>query len=106
VSALAGLQDESGLWHTLLVGSLAASPSPRVRFRGLDPLRSYRLRPVLPGGAPSGLHSPVWFGVAPDGTGAVAGTVLSGAALEHVGVASPIFDPDQVVLIHAEAIPA
>ncbi|MBU2670734.1 alpha-galactosidase [Actinoplanes bogorensis] len=74
-----------------------ASPYPdppaRLRFRGLDPARSYRIRPLRRAG-----HAPPWWG------SDLAGDVLTGAALEHVGVASPSLHPDQVVLYQADAM--
>ncbi|WP_127508279.1 alpha-galactosidase [Actinoplanes solisilvae] len=70
-----------------------ASPYPdppaRLRFRGLDPDRPYRLRPLRPTGI-----APPWWG---------SEAVLSGAALEHAGVAVPRVRPDQVVLYRADA---
>ena len=44
------------------VDSLYPDPAPRLRFRGLDPERAYRVRPVLVGSAPSGLKPPRWWG--------------------------------------------
>ncbi|MBL7262200.1 alpha-galactosidase [Actinoplanes sp. LDG1-01] len=71
-----------------------ASPYPdppaRLRFRGLDPRRPYRLRPLRPVS-----HPPPWWG---------SEAVLSGAALEHAGVAAPRVVPDQVVLYRADAL--
>ncbi len=78
-------------------GSLDASPGPRLRFRGLDPDRDYRLRPLVVGTPPDGLQPARWWGAAP----AYPGAVLRGSALEHVGVAAPILFPDQAVLFHA-----
>ena len=48
----------------------------------------------------SGLKAPAWWGEPSEYPGAV----LSGAALEHVGVAAPIVNPDQVVLFHAKEV--
>jgi alpha-galactosidase len=79
------------------VDSLYPDPAPRLRFRGLDPERAYRVRPVLVGASPSGLRPPQWWG-GPDLTGAV----FTGAALEHVGVAAPVVHPDQVVLMRID----
>jgi len=76
------------------VDSLYPDPAPRLRFRGLDPERTYRVRPVIVGRAPSGLRPPRWWG----GPGSP-GASFTGAALEHVGVAAPIVHPDQVVLL-------
>jgi alpha-galactosidase len=80
-----------------LVGSLESSPGPRVRFRGLDAAASYRVRPALVGAPPSGLRPPAWWGAEADG---YPGCVLTGAALEHVGVVPPVVDPDHAVLFH------
>ena len=105
-----------------VVGSLDASPGGPLRFRGLDPQRRYRVRPLLVGRPPSGLHAPAWWGepsesssertivpgepsesssertIVPGEPSEYPGIVLSGGALEHVGVAAPIVNPDQVVL--------
>ncbi len=99
--------------------SLYPDPAPRLRFRGLDPERAYRVRPVLVGSAPSGLKPPRWWGepATPAPTpppdrpytprvpldADFPGAVFTGAALEHVGVAAPIVHPDQVVLIRIDA---
>jgi alpha-galactosidase len=80
--------------------SLYPNPAPRLRFRGLDPDRAYRVRPVLVGAVPSGLQPPQWWG-GPEYPGAV----FLGAALEFAGVAAPIVHPDQVVLIRIDAEP-
>jgi alpha-galactosidase len=74
--------------------SIYPDPAPRLRFRGLDQGRTYRVRPVIVGAAPSGLKPPQWWG----GPG-FPGAVFTGAALELVGVAAPIVHPDQVVLV-------
>jgi alpha-galactosidase len=83
--------------------STVPDPAPRLRLPGLDPARAYRVRPVLVGGAPSGLRAPAWWG-APVGSD-FPGAVFTGAALAHVGVAAPRVHPDQVVLLRADAEP-
>ena len=100
--------------------SLYPDPSGRLHFRGLDPERTYLLRPVFGGSVPSGLKPPLWWGEPRGGSGepnpaapphAVAiavdadfpGARFTGAALEHVGVAAPIVHPDQVVLFGLDA---
>jgi alpha-galactosidase len=97
--------------------SVYPDPPPRLRLRGLDPSRRYRLRPVLVGSVPSGLHPPAWWGlsaavwqeaddppfrrVSPHAD--FPGAVFTGSALAHVGVASPRMFPDQMVLYRADA---
>jgi alpha-galactosidase len=63
-------------------------PPVRLRLRGLTPDRLYRIRPVRPVG-----KAPGWWQT---------GAVLSGAALEHAGLACPRVHPDQVVLYRAD----
>jgi len=72
-------------------------PPDRLHFRGLDPERRYRLRPVLVGAPPAGLRPPPWWG--PGHRGAI----FTGAALDRVGVACPRVYPDQAVLYRADA---
>ncbi|GII03017.1 alpha-galactosidase [Planobispora takensis] len=72
-------------------------PPARLRFRGLDPARRYRVRPVPVGTPPAGLRPPRWWGPAWEGE------ILSGAALAHVGVACPRMCPDQAMLYRADA---
>ena len=82
------------------LGTLSASPGPRLRFRGLDADTSYRLRPVIVARPPAGLWGPSWWGPGPTYPGAV----FTGATLEQVGVAAPLLFPDQGVLLHAERV--
>jgi alpha-galactosidase len=69
---------------------------PRARLRGLDPDRAYRVTPVQPGAAPSGLRTPPWW--------SVEGTVVPGAVLERVGLQVPAVHPEQSVVLHLEAV--
>jgi len=103
------------------VGNPLHLPGPRVRFRGLDPDRRYRVRPLVVGTPPSGLVAPHWWGQAPaSGAGrrdpldlghertvqpdaVYPGAVLTGAALAHLGTTPPLMDPDQVLLFHVTA---
>jgi alpha-galactosidase len=73
----------------------------RLRFRGLDADRTYRVTPTLVGGVPSGLVPPPWWR-----TRAGDPLVLSGASLEYAGVQPPRLHPDQVVLFRITAVDA
>ena len=77
------------------LGSPYPDPVGRLRFRGLDHDRLYRLRPALVGRAPHGPR-PDWWG------DDLRGGVFSGAAIAHAGVACPRVYPDQVVLYRAD----
>jgi alpha-galactosidase len=92
----------AAIFAMAVLGSLAAVPGPRIRYRGLDPDSSYRVRPVIVGAAPSGLRAPAWWGSERDG---YPGTVLSGAGLAEVGVTPPVVHPDQAVLFRVERLP-
>ncbi|MEU7908000.1 alpha-galactosidase [Actinoplanes sp. NPDC049118] len=87
------------LFAMAITDSIAPDPAVRLRLRGLDPDRRYRIRPLLVGPGPSGLVPPPWWGE--DG----GGRILSGAALEHAGVACPRVHPDQAVLYGVDGIP-
>ena len=87
----------AALFAMAVTDSVYPDPVARLRFRGLDPARNYRVRPVPGGSAPAGLLPPDWWGAEWDGE------TFTGAALEHVGVACPRVHPDQVVLYRADA---
>lgn len=101
----------SALYSLASVGRPAVSMLGRVRLPGLDPTRRYHVRPVLPGGTPTGLIAPPWWGAlgqAADGTGTeahqMAGTEATGLTLSAVGVAHPVVNPEQVVLYWVKEI--
>ena len=73
--------------------SVAPSPPGRLRLRGLDPERHYRIRPVA-GAPPSRRWMPQWWDT---------DVVLSGAALAYTGLAFPYLRPDQAVLCRIDA---
>ena len=77
------------LFAMAVLDSPYPDPPARLRFRGLDPARLYRVAPVRPAGV-----APPWW---------AAPTVISGAALEHAGLACPRVHPDQTVLYRADA---
>jgi alpha-galactosidase len=85
------------LFAMAVLDSVAPDPPGRLRLRGLDPDRRYRLRPVTIGPFPDRFAAPPWWGADRQGD------VFTGAALEHIGVACPRGYPDQAVLYRAEA---
>ncbi|MGJ9425500.1 alpha-galactosidase [Nesterenkonia halotolerans] len=68
-------------------------PVGRFRLRGLNPEVDYLLRDVTPGPVPHGFSRPPWW---PDEEGAV----LSGRALQTVGVHAPWLAPDTLRILH------
>ncbi|HEY5820450.1 MAG TPA: alpha-galactosidase [Propionibacteriaceae bacterium] len=96
----------------------------RLRFPGLDPVRRYRVTPLMIDFAPSGLKPPAWWGVEEVNdtdlsetekilTGGQVrfspvegsfGVELSGAALGRVGLLAAPVNPDHTVLYLAEAV--
>jgi alpha-galactosidase len=84
------------LFAMVTTDSVAPDPPGRLRFRGLDHDRLYRVRPLFVGAAPD-LRPPRWWGADRQGQ------VFSGAALAQAGVAGPRVHPDQVVLYRADA---
>ena len=84
------------LFAMAVTDSIAPDPGARLRLRGLDAGGRYRIRPVIVGPEPSGLIAPAWWGADRSGR------ILTGAALEHAGVAAPRVHPDQVVLHRAD----
>jgi alpha-galactosidase len=83
---------EHALFAMVTMGSPYPDPPARLRFRGLDHDRRYRVRPLR-----ATRLAPQWWGPG------LEGEVLSGAALEHHGLACPRVHPDQVVLYRADA---
>ena len=70
-----------------------------LRLEGLDPHRSYQVRPLVPGipvGSFPGLMAPPWFGEA-RGSSFDGGT-YGGAFLGTVGLQSPFLIPDYPLL--------
>ena len=72
-------------------------PVGRFRLRGLDPDRDYLLRDVTPGPDPQGFRRPPWWP-------SEEGTVLSGRALQTVGVHTPGLLPDEMRILHLDTL--
>ncbi|MFI9815397.1 alpha-galactosidase [Saccharothrix variisporea] len=75
-------------------------PTGAVRLPGLDPDRSYHVRPLPPGDVPDGnphhwgVKLPWWE----------KGVELTGRALTSTGVQSPVLYPERLILLRATAI--
>ncbi len=78
-----------------LVTSGRARPG-RVRFPGLDPARTYRVRrrDTPPAALGPQTSPPAWLGAGREGV------VLSGALLTRVGLAMPVMDPASALVLH------
>lgn len=76
------------------------APPGRVRLPGLDPARTYEVRPLAPGddispGQEDGVGSPAWW---------KDGARLSGRALGVVGLQVPNQFPERSVLLHVRSV--
>ncbi|WME23395.1 alpha-galactosidase [Brachybacterium sp. GU-2] len=83
------------LFSLSTVGRADAAQHPRLVLPGLDPAAAYRVRALLPSGPPSHLTSPPWLARVLEADGAV----LPGAALAVAGLAAPLLDPEQGLLL-------
>ena len=77
------------------VGRADTAQHPRLVLPGLDPAAAYRVRALLPSGPPSHLTPPPWLARVLEADGAV----LPGAALAVAGLAAPLLDPEQGLLL-------
>ncbi|WP_062948663.1 alpha-galactosidase [Brachybacterium sp. sponge] len=77
------------------VGRADTAQHPRLVLPGLDPAAAYRVRALLPSGQPSHLTPPPWLARVLEADGAV----LPGAALAVAGLAAPLLDPEQGLLL-------
>ena len=77
------------------VGRADTAQHPRLVLPGLDPAAAYRVRALLPSGPPSHLTAPPWLSLVLEADGAV----LPGAALAVAGLAAPLLDPEQGLLL-------
>ncbi|MCS6711452.1 alpha-galactosidase [Brachybacterium sp. EF45031] len=99
VQGVVAADGSEGLFAVASLRRSGVSPRERVRLPGLDPYRAYTVQVLMPGGTPSGWREPAWMADAADGHA----PVLSGRALEMVGLAAPLLDAEQLVLLEVTA---
>lgn len=86
------------IFAVVALSTSVASPPGRVRLPGLDPQARYRVEPLAPGDVLGGRTSHgelVWW---------ADGVTLSGSVLGQVGIQAPVLNPEQLVLVHLQAI--
>lgn len=88
-------QRERALFTLAAVGRSDQSQHDRLRFPGLDPAARYRVRPLLLGEGPTGLSLPPWWRRAAEQDG----LVVPGSVLERSGLAAPLINPEQGLLL-------
>lgn len=90
-------EDDAIISLVTLASSSVAVPPP-LRFPGLDPDRSYRVEPLILGGASRVVQDapPAWFA---DG-----GITISGRLLAELGLPVPLLAPEQALLLRVRAI--
>ncbi len=54
--------DPGAIFSVAVLDSVHPDPPARLRLRGLDPARRYRVAPLFIGALPSGLQPPAWWG--------------------------------------------
>ena len=81
--------------YAQLTPTVAVHPAA-MKLRGLDPAKSYAVKPVFPAGAPHFmLHKkPTWMD----------GVKLTGRELEVIGLTTPILGPEQAMMIEVIAL--
>lgn len=95
-------QDGSeALFQLVGMATSVTQPPGRIRFPGLDPARSYRLRLAKPADNPTRTRTlPPWLAEAdPDGPG----LLLSASTLMNVGIQATHMYPETLILIHLVA---
>ncbi|MBB0244702.1 alpha-galactosidase [Streptomyces alkaliphilus] len=89
------------LYALVAVASSEQYPPGPVRLPGLEPDARYRVRPQPPGDVPDG-NADRWGRPLPWWT--PEGVVLTGRALERVGVRAPVLFPERLVLLRADRL--
>jgi alpha-galactosidase len=103
------------IYEIASIGRSEAVSVGRLRLPGLEPQRSYRVTPVMPGGAPHGMQAPPWWHLAEGthqagttssevGPAEAEGAVFTGASLASVGLRAPGLLPDQAAIFRVEAV--
>ncbi|MEJ3652546.1 alpha-galactosidase [Actinomycetes bacterium KLBMP 9759] len=88
------VRDGEGVFAYVRLGTGPDQTPQRVLLPGLDPSRRYRVRARHEAGT-SGRSLPGWLDP---------GAELPGAALVHVGLAAPMLNPGEAVVVHATPI--
>lgn len=90
---------DEAIFAVVQLAASVAAPSGRVRLPGLDPQRTYDVRPLAPGDDISprtdGAWAPAWW---------KDGVRLRGAVLQTVGIQPPNQFPERSVLLHVRAL--
>ncbi|WP_201931044.1 alpha-galactosidase [Nocardioides donggukensis] len=86
------------LFAAVQTRTATASVPARVVLPGLDPSRTYRVRPQPPGDSPRTMEraTPPWL--------AAGEAILPGSALARVGLPLPILAPEQLLLLRVTAV--
>jgi alpha-galactosidase len=85
-------QSEAIYCHAVAACGAVVSPG-RIRFPGLDPVRRYRVEPMLTRHLPAGTQPAAWW----------PGIEMSGALLDTAGLMAPLLRPEHAVIYHVAA---
>lgn len=97
VRGVVSADGEQALFACVQLATTTYAPPAPLRLPGLDPDRDYRVRPLLPGTAPAvtGHSDPAWY--------TAEEVTLPGSVLEQVGLAAPLLEPQQLLILHLSA---
>ncbi len=102
IQGVVGADARTALFSIACLHRSEMSPRGRLRLRGLDPERRYRITPLEIGGPAPGFVAPAWFEKARREDG----LVLSGSTLMHTGLATPAIYPEQAFLLRLDGLEA
>ena len=94
--------DRGEALYTVVTPATSADTLARIRFRGLDPERRYRLTASAPATLGPPWQVPDWLR-APDLDEDGPAPVFSGALLSSAGLDFPTFHPERAVVVHLRA---